>query len=157
MIEPTVVEDFLAQQRYAVIGASDDPKNFGRTICRELRNRGKEVVAVHPRAAEVEGAPCFPDLDSVPGALDGVIVMVPAVRSADVVRSCISRGVRRVWLFQGAGGAGSVSAEAVELCRREGIPVVTGACPLMFLEPVGWFHRMHRAARRLNGSLAEAS
>jgi predicted CoA-binding protein len=157
MIEQRVVDEFLAQQRFAVVGASDDPKNFGRTICRDLRDRGYDVVAVHPAADQVDGLPAFPRLDDVPGTLDGVIVMVPAERSTDVVRGCIARGVRRVWLFRGAGGAGSVSAEAVELCRQHGIEVIAGACPLMFLEPVGWFHRVHRAARRMNGSLARAS
>jgi hypothetical protein len=50
-----------------------------------------------------------------------------------------------------------MSEEAVHLCRDHRVSVVAGACPLMFLEPVGWFHRLHRAARRLNGSLARAS
>jgi len=31
-VRQSVVDDFLAGHRIAVIGASDDPKNFGRTI-----------------------------------------------------------------------------------------------------------------------------
>ncbi|HEX7535550.1 MAG TPA: CoA-binding protein [Dermatophilaceae bacterium] len=157
MIESKSVEDFLSHHRYAVVGASDDPKNFGRTICREMSNRGYDVVPVHPQAAAVDGMPCFADLASVPGDLDGVIVMVPAQRSAEVVQSAVERGVPRVWLFQGAGGGGSVSPEAVELCKQHNVQVVAGACPMMFLEPVGWFHRVHRTFRRMNGSLAKAS
>lgn len=44
-----------------------------------------------------------------------------------------------------------MSPEAVALCREHGIEVVDGACPLMFSEPVGWFHRVHRVGRRLTG------
>jgi predicted CoA-binding protein len=157
MIEEKDVADFLSHHRYAVVGASDDAKNFGRTICQEMSSRGYDVVAVHPRATAVDGVAAYVDLDSVPGDLDGVIVMVSAERSADVVRACAQRGVERVWLFQGAGGGGSVSPEAVELCRQHGIQVIAGACPMMFLEPVGWFHRVHRAARRMNHSLVAAS
>jgi hypothetical protein len=36
-------------------------------------------------------------------------------------------------------------------------PGVVEACPLMFLEPVGWFHRVHRSLRHANKSLAKAS
>lgn len=71
------------------------------------------------------------------GALDGGVVMVPKDGAADVVRDAINRGVGRVWLFKGAGGASAVSDEAVALCDEHGVAVVAGACPLMFLEPVG--------------------
>ncbi len=153
----TDVRAFLSHHRYAVVGASDAKDNFGRTIYRELRAHGYEPVAVNPNAETVEEDPCYPDLASVPGDLDGVIVMVHRDRSADVVRQCAALGVPRVWLFQGAGGASAVSDEAVQLCHEHGIDVVAGACPLMFLEPVAWFHRIHRGVRHLKGSLVSAS
>ncbi|HVM51947.1 MAG TPA: CoA-binding protein [Acidimicrobiales bacterium] len=156
MIDARDAEAFLAHQRFAVVGASDKPDSFGRTILHELATRGKDVVAVHPGAATVDDRPCYPDLASVPGELDGVIVMVNRDKAADVVRACIDRGVPRVWLFKGVGGSGAVSDEAMALCHEHGIDVVAGACPLMFADPVGWFHRVHRGARRLNGSLSRA-
>jgi predicted CoA-binding protein len=97
------------------------------------------------------------DLASVPGNVDGVVVMVGPARSAEVVRACAARGVERVWLFRGLGGPGAVSDDAVRLCSDHRIDVVIGACPLMFLEPVGWVHRLHRAARHANGSLERAA
>ena len=116
-----------------------------------------EVLAVNPNATTVSGDPAVADLASVPGELDGVIVMVNTEAAVDVVRECAKLGVPRVWLFKGIGGAGAVSDEAIELCRQHGINVIEGACPLMFLEPVGWFHRLHRSARRINGSLARSA
>jgi predicted CoA-binding protein len=76
--------------------------------------------------------------------------MVPADRSAGVVREAIDRGIRRVWLHRGV-GAGSVSQEALDLCRQHSIAVVDGACPFMFEEPVRSVHRVHRmfAGRRI--------
>jgi predicted CoA-binding protein len=153
-LDPAEVHAFLAGRRLAVVGASDSPQNFGRTIYEELRDHGYEVVAVHPTAATVQGDPCHPDLGSVPGTIDGVVVMVPKDRSAEVVRAAIDRGVEHVWLFKGAGGASAVSDEAVALCEEHGVAVVVGACPLMFLEPVGAIHRIHRGFRRMTGSLA---
>ena len=116
-----------------------------------------EVLAVNPNATTVSGDPAVADLASVPGEFAGDIVMVNTEAAVDVVRECAKLGVPRVWLFKGIGGAGAVSDEAIELCRQHGINVIEGACPLMFLEPVGWFHRLHRSARRINGSLARSA
>lgn len=155
-IEPFAAREFLRGRRLAVVGASDDPGNFGRTICRELKNRGYDVAAVNPNAASVLGDTCYPDLASVPGSIDGVIVMVPRRLAAGVVAASIERGVARVWLFKGL-GAGSVSDDAVALCRAGGVEVIAGACPLMFLDPVGGIHKFHGVLRRLNGSVARAA
>jgi predicted CoA-binding protein len=156
-VDTAAVERFLSGHRIAIVGASNGPKNFGETVYREMRSRGYDVVPVHPTASDLDGDPCATDLASVEGDLDGVIVMVPADRSAGVVRQCIDRGVERVWLFKGIGSDGAVSAEAVELSTEHGLDLVAGACPMMFLEPVGWFHRVHRSARRHNGSLVTVS
>jgi predicted CoA-binding protein len=79
--------------------------------------------------------------------------MVPAPEAVAVVSDCLAAHVHHIWLFKGIGAPGAVSDEAVQLCRDAGVNVVEGACPLMFLEPVGVGHRIHRGVRRLNGSL----
>lgn len=155
-VDPTVVADFLAQHRIALVGASDEAANFGRTVYGELRDHGYEVMAVHPTAEQVMGDPVFRSLDEVPGPLDGVMVMVPRSVAADVVRQAVERGVPRIWLFKGV-GPGAVSHEAIELARSAGASVVPGACPLMFLPPVASIHRIHRGARHLGGSLARSA
>jgi uncharacterized protein len=154
MIDPGQATAFLASGRIAVVGASNDPKNFGRTILVALLEHGIDAVAVHPQATTVAGMACYPDLASVPNDLDGVIVMVPKELAAAVVRDSIQRGIPRVWLFRGS-GAGAVSDEAIRLCNDHGIPVIAGACPLMFLEPVRGVHKLHRSLRRVNRSLAK--
>jgi predicted CoA-binding protein len=156
MIEPSTAREFLAAGRIAVIGASDNPRSFGNTVYRALRDHGIDAVAVNRRGGAVAGDPCYADIAGVPGTIDCAIVMVPGTKAAGVVAECLDRKVPRIWLFQGLGGAGAVSSTAVDLCRQRGVPVVAGACPLMFLEPVGWFHRLHRTARHLNHSVGRA-
>jgi predicted CoA-binding protein len=153
MIEQTTVDSFLAQSRIAVVGASDEKQNFGGAVLRALRDHGYDAVGVNPKTTTAAGVPCWPDLARVPGPVDGVIVMVPAESSADVVRAAIARGVTQVWLFRGIGGRGAVTEEAVALCREHDVNVVEGACPLMFLEPVGLAHRVHRSVRRMKGAV----
>lgn len=151
------VDEFLAGHRIAVIGASDAADNFARTIYRELKSHGYEAVAVHPTAETVDGDAVVAHVGTIPEPVDGAIVMVPKDLAPAVVQECADAGVAHVWLFRGLGGDGAMSPEAVRVCNERGVGVVAGACPLMFLEPVGWFHRLHRAAKRRNGSLVVAS
>ena len=101
----------------------------------------------------VEGQPCYQRLADVPVPVDGVVVMVTGDAVPAVLADAAAAGVSRVWLFKGLGGPGAFSEDAVARARGHGMQVVEGACPLMFLEPVGGFHKVHRLFRRLNGSL----
>ena len=97
--------------------------------------------------------PCYATVGEVPGPVEAAIVMVGADRSADVVRACADAGITRVWLFRGLGSAGAVSDEALQVCDERHLETIAGACPLMFLEPAGFPHRVHRAARRVTGAV----
>jgi predicted CoA-binding protein len=154
MIDPTAAHAFLSLDRVAVVGASADPKSFGNTIYRELRSHGQDVVPVNPNVDAIEGVTCYPDVTAVPGQVDGVMVMVRPDVALDVIRASAARGIDKVWLFKGLGAPGAISDETVELCDQLDLDVVAGACPMMFLEPVAWFHRAHRGMRHLNHSLA---
>jgi uncharacterized protein len=157
MLTTTSATSFLAQPRITVVGASDEKDNFGGAIYRALKAHGHDVVAVNPKAERVDGDVCYPGLASVPGPLGGVLVVVKAADAVGIVRECLAFQVQHIWLFKGVGGPGAVSEEAIELCHAAGVDVVEGACPLMFLDPVGGVHRLHRGLRRLNGSLKKAS
>ena len=152
MVSESAAREFLARGPLAFVGVSRDPHAFSASVYRELRQRGHELIPVNPAASEVQGDCCYPSVAELPDRVAGVIVMVTAERSADVVRACIERGFDRVWLFQGLGPS-SVSDEAVALSREHGVQLIEGACPLMFATPVGWFHRIHRGSRRLAGDL----
>ena len=157
MIHDADVQRFLSLKRIAVVGVSDDPQSFGNVIFREMRARGYDVVPIHPRTQLVENVPCYPDVADVPGGLDGALIMVRPDRAVAVVDACAAKGIRSVWLFKGVGGPGAVSDDVLERCATHGMEVVAGACPLMFLEPVGAVHKFHRALRRLTGSLEKAA
>lgn len=135
--------DFLSHRRLAVAGVSRKGDTAANGIYRALRDAGYRVFPLNPNAAEVEGDPCFPSVGAIPGGVDGVIVATHPDVAAEVVRECALLRVPRVWLHRSF-GQGSVSEEAVELARSEGLDVIDGACPLMFLEPVDLGHRCIR-------------
>lgn len=137
------IEELLSQSHLAFVGASRDTKQFSNAVYRHLRSGGRTMYPVHPEVTTIEGDAAFASLADVPDPVDGVIVMVKPEVARQVVDEAIARGIRRVWLHRGT-GQGAVSEEAVADCRRAGVTVVDGACPMMFTEPVGFVHRAHR-------------
>ena len=152
MAARATIDDFLAQDQLALVGASRNPKAFSSGVYRELRAHGHTLYPVNPHADEVEGDRCFHAVADLPPEVGGAIVMVAADSAADVVQECIDQGIPRIWLHKGVGPS-SVSDEAVALCEEHGVAVVDGACPLMFSEPAGAIHRIHRFEWRVTGRL----
>ena len=145
-------KDFLAQKRIAVVGAlwsSDEPANL---VFRKLRKSGHEVFAVDPHTAEVEGTTCFPDLRSIPGGVDAVLVATPPTTAAATVRECAELGITRIWLHR-ALGQGSFSDEAVCIARDAQLTLIPGACPMMFCAPVDLPHKCMRWVLNVAGRL----
>lgn len=140
---PSPVARFLSGKRFAVAGVSRSPYQPANAILRRLRASGYEAVPINPHAAELEGGPCYPDLASVPGPLDGVVVVTHPSAAERVVREAAARGIREIW-FHRSFGAGSVSEAAVKACAELGIAPIVGGCPLMYCEPVDIAHRCFR-------------
>ena len=140
---PESVARFLQGKRIAVVGVSRRADVAANAVFRKLAKCGYEVFPVNPNATAVEGARCYPDVGSIPGQPDGVVIATHPAVSASVVRQCKDHGVTRVWLHRSFGD-GSVSDEAVRECQRLGIECIVGGCPLMFCSPVDVGHKWMR-------------
>ena len=95
------------------------------------------MYPVDPQAETIAGDPCYPSVKDIKAKLDGVFIMTSPEVSKQVVSECIEAEVPRVWMHENAlfGDANSsVSLEAVEMCKENGIQVIAGGCPMMFLE-----------------------
>ena len=138
---------FLANKRIAVTGVSRKPKEHGSdTVYKRLRERGYEVYAVNPNADEVEGSRSYPDLKSIPGGVDAVVIGTAPSRAEGTMRECAELGIKHVWMHHGA-GATSVSEKATEYGRQHGITVIDGGCPLMFAPTADFGHKIMRLFR----------
>lgn len=144
-------EDFLSRHRIAVTGVSREPGSHGgNVVYRRLRDRGYEVAAVNPNAEQVEGDPAHPDLASIPGGVDAVVIATHPDQAEATVRECVELGIHHVWMHHGP-GPGSVSPEAATLARSVGIEVIDGGCPLMFGPTRDLAHRCMRPVLSLTG------
>jgi uncharacterized protein len=145
--------EFLAQRRIAVTGVSRSPKDHGANVVyNRLRDRGYEVFAVNPNAETVEGDQAFPDLASVPGRVDGVVIGTAPERALAAVRECIDLGISRVWFHRGP-GQGSVDPGAVQLARDAGMTTIDGGCPCMFGPTADLGHKIMRPMLTLAGKV----
>lgn len=146
------VDEFLSLKRLAVAGVSRGGKEAANAIYKKLRSSGFEVFAVNPNARQIEGDACYPDIGSIPGGVEGVVIATHPDVAPEVVGQCRAAGVGHVWMHRSFGG-GSVSAAAVELCREAGISVIPGACPMMYCKPVDLGHRCMRWILGVTGGL----
>jgi uncharacterized protein len=149
------VDDFLAQQRIAVAGVSRDKSHHpaGNLIFHKLKQGGQQVFPVNPNLESFEGERCYPDLQSIPGGVDGVVIITRPETTERIVRDCSAAGVRRVWMHQSMAKGSSVSPEAVEYCRQHDISVIAGACPMMYGAGVDFGHRCMRWLLGVTGGL----
>jgi len=149
------VDDFLAQKRIAIAGVSRNNSHHpvGNLIYDRLKNSGHDVFPVNPHMQTFEGDPCYPNLQSIPGRVDGVVIITRPETTEQIVRDCSDAGVRRVWMHQSIGKGSSVSPEAVEYCHRRDISVIAGACPMMYGTGVDVGHACMRWFLKLTGGL----
>ena len=143
--------EFLTHKRVAVTGVSRTPGKHGSNVVyTRLRERGYDVFAVNPNADEVEGDRAYPDLRSIPGGVDVVVIGTRASRAEATMRECAALGIPRVWMHRGP-GAGSVSDAATAYGREQGLTVIDGGCPCMFGPTADAGHKAMRVLFTLNG------
>ena len=154
----TKVHDFLAQKRIAVAGVSRNQSHHpvGNLIFQRLKKTGHDVFPVNPHMQAFEGERCYPDLKSIPGGVDGVVIITRPEVTERIVHDCAEAKVRRVWMHQSLGKGSSVSPEAVEYCRQQDISVIAGTCPMMFGPGVDFGHACMRWVLKLTGGLPAA-
>ena len=127
--------EFLGNKRVAVTGVSRHAQNHGSNVVyQRLRQRGYEVFAVNPNTDRVEGDTAYPDLKSIPGGVDWVVIGTRPETAESTMRECAELGIKQVWMHRSF-GKGSVSETAADYGRQNGITVIDGGCPCMF-DPV---------------------
>ena len=152
-----LVKDFLAQKRIAVVGVSDKRDTGCNLGYRKFRDAGYIVSAVNPRLTTFEGAPCYPDLKSIPEQPEAVFILANPKITEQIVQQCVDLGVKHVWMHclmgtkpGSSASSTSVSQDAVRMCRENGIAVIPGSCPNQFLKP-DFGHSMMRVMFRTFG------
>jgi predicted CoA-binding protein len=145
-----LVNEFLNQNKIAVVGVSRKRNKFGNVIYRELKKKGYQVYPINPNTNVVEGDTCYPDLLSLPEKIDAAVINVIPAKTEKVVKELKEAKINKVWLQQG-----SQSDNAIRYCKQNGIECISHECILMFVEPAGFIHRAHRWVWGMLGKLPQ--
>jgi uncharacterized protein len=148
MATKSKIEDFLSQQKIAVVGVSRNSKKFGNIVYKDLKKKGYLVFPINSKVSEIEGDPCFPSVDVLPEKVDGVVFITQPEQTEKILVDVEKSGIKRAWLQQGA-----ESEKAIHYCEEKNIDCIYDECIMMFAEPVESFHKFHRWIWKIFGKL----
>lgn len=123
------IDTFLAGQRFAVVGASQNREKYGNKVLRAYQQNKLDVVPINPTADEVEGFLAVPNLSALATPVDGISVITPPKITEKVVQEAVDLGIKNIWLQPGA-----ESLAAIKLAEQNDVNLISGGpCLLVVL------------------------
>jgi len=120
------IADILREARtIAVVGLSGKRFRPSYGVAEYMQRAGYRIIPVNPQESQVLGETCYPDLDSVPDAVDIVDIFRRSEFVPEIVEAAIRKGAKVVWMQEGV-----VHEQAAERARQAGLTVVMDRCIL---------------------------
>ena len=142
---PSNYETFWEKGTYALVGCSAK-KKFPTLSYNALKKLGKTVYAVDPSVEKIEGDKAYPDLASLPGFPDGVLLEIPKEETKVWVQKAADAGVKELWIHMNTD-----TPEALALATGKGMNVRPGTCAVMYVTPSFSYHSLHKWIMKLFG------
>ncbi len=110
-----------------MVGLSVKPDRPSYNVASYLKKNGYKIIPVNPKAGEILGEVCYPDLSSIPEAVDVVDIFRRAEEVPAIVEEAIKIGAKAVWMQEGV-----INEQAAARAKEAGLLVVMDKC--MFKE-----------------------
>ncbi|MDI6790943.1 MAG: acetate--CoA ligase, partial [Thermodesulfobacteriota bacterium] len=130
-----MLEHFFSPASVAIVGASRQPGKVGHDVLKNMMSYGYQgqIYPVNPAATEILGIKAYPNLASVPGPVDLVVICVPAPHVIQVVEECAARKIDSIVVitagFKEVGPEGArLERELKDAINRYGIRMVGPNC-----------------------------
>lgn len=146
------IERLIRPRRVAVIGASADPsKTSGRPVA-YLQKHGfaGDIYPVNPKAADIGGLACYPDIAALPDVPDVGIVLLGAERAHIAVRDLSRRGAAAAIVL--ASGFTETGREGAE--RQKQLIEAAGSMRLLGPNTIGLVNLTDNIVLSASGALA---
>lgn len=137
-----IIQSIVNSKHLAVVGVSDN--KFGGAIYKTLKKRGYSVYPVHPSHKFFDNDKCYANLDQLPENIESAIFAVSPNVSEQIIEQMKNSTITQIWFQQG-----NLYTIAEEKAQLRGIQTVSGKCILMYAEPVGGIHALHRFFSKL--------
>jgi acyl-CoA synthetase (NDP forming) len=131
------MNSFFAPSSVAIVGASKKAAKAGHVIFKnfaENKRRGVfegSLYPVNPHEEYILGYRCYPSLLKIPGTVELIVVVVPAISVLDVVKDAAQKGVKAAAIItSGFSEIGNTKPEdeIVSAARRANIRVLGPNC-----------------------------
>lgn len=121
-----MIETIMGKQRFAVAGVSRDPEKYGYKVYVSLKSAGYTLYAINPEASLIDGDPCYPSLDNIPGEIDCLVTVTPPQITEELVTAAGHLRIPYLWMQPG-----SESLAVFNLARSFGMEIVSGGPCIM--------------------------
>jgi hypothetical protein len=114
----------LTQSRtIAVVGLSANWYRPSFFAAKYIQDHGYRVIPVNPNYTEVLGERCYPDIASIPEAIDIVDCFRRADEMPELARAAVAKGAKVFWMQLGI-----ANEEASRIATEGGLDVVSNRC-----------------------------
>lgn len=110
-------------KRIAIVGLSNKPERDSCMVGLYMKQKGYEIVPVHPNISEWDGQKVYKSVLEIPGKVDMVNMFIRADNIDELVPGIIEKKPDVVW-FQ----LGIVNNKAAKTLRDNGFTVVQNKC-----------------------------
>ena len=107
----------------AVVGLSDKPSRPSYGVAQYMQSHGYRITPVNPSCEEILGEKCYPDLKSIPFAIDMVNVFRKSEDCLPIAHEAVEIGAKSLWLQLGV-----INAEAVAYAKEHGLAAIMDKC-----------------------------
>jgi acetyltransferase len=124
----------LAPEAVAVIGATERPGSVGRTLLWNLITSpfGGTVFPINPKRRNVLGIRAYPDVYSLPEAVDLAVIVTPAPTVPDLISDCVQVGIKGALIisagFREIGPAGWELEQQIQARARGRLRILGPNC-----------------------------
>lgn len=145
------LKDFLAVKRIAVIGMSRNKADYSRLLMNEYTKGGYEIIPVNPLAEEIGEKKSYKSVKDISPKPERVIMLLPADKTEQAMIDCAEAGIKDVWMHNHL-MKGVQNTKAIYQAEKNGMNLITGFCPMMFLENGMFLHKLHGGIFKLLGA-----
>ena len=131
----SVFNQFFYPESICIVGASSKPKSLGYELTKSVKQYGYKgkLILVNPKADEILGYKCYPNIESVDTSLELAIVMVPKQFAEETITTLINNKVKAIILitagFKETGDAGAQAEKRIiELIKNSDARMVGPNC-----------------------------
>jgi acetyl coenzyme A synthetase (ADP forming)-like protein len=121
-----VMTSLMRPSAIAVVGASDSEGKIGNSVMRNLVDGGfaGEIYPVNPKASEILGKKCYPDVAELPDGVDVAVFAIPAKFVPDTLAKVGDKGIPAAVLIPSGfaeTGETQLQRQLVESAREHGV------------------------------------